>query len=201
MSKVYQIKPTRIVLVEGLQVTPEQSLATISVDCDLPIREVLALLQFRNAQLVELEESEIGDPSDYILGPSEYQPSDDDESDDDDDETLPEASANGSLPEASANGSLPEASADGSLPEASANGSLPEASANGSQEDDAVESPFTRYSLKVQKALTDAGILTLAQAAIYARDNGGTLEPLEAIGPKISQQILQQVTEAGFPIK
>jgi hypothetical protein len=174
MSKVYQIKPTRIVLVEGLQVTPEQSLATISVDCDLPIREVLALLQFRNAQLVELEESEIGDPSDYILGPSEYQPSDDDESDDDDDETLPEASANGSLPEASA---------------------------NGSQEDDAVESPFTRYSLKVQKALTDAGILTLAQAAIYARDNGGTLEPLEAIGPKISQQILQQVTEAGFPIK
>jgi hypothetical protein len=45
----FLIYPNRPILFEGSMVTPDDVLATI--ETDLPVREVLALLQFRNADL------------------------------------------------------------------------------------------------------------------------------------------------------
>lgn len=49
----YAIVPNRVILVDGQTVTPEDQVGTI--DCDLSVHDVLALLQFKNASLVEIE--------------------------------------------------------------------------------------------------------------------------------------------------
>ncbi len=55
----FAIHPARVILVAGVEVTPEDAIATI--DCELPVHDVLALLQFRNATLVDLEAPEEAD--------------------------------------------------------------------------------------------------------------------------------------------
>lgn len=50
----YAIVPNRVILVAGESVTPEDQIGV--VECDLPVHDVLALLQFRNASLVEIDD-------------------------------------------------------------------------------------------------------------------------------------------------
>ncbi|OYW11304.1 MAG: hypothetical protein B7Z55_19500, partial [Planctomycetales bacterium 12-60-4] len=56
----YAIVPNRVILVAGETVTPEDQIGTI--DCDLSVHDVLAMVQFKNASLVEIEEEADSEP-------------------------------------------------------------------------------------------------------------------------------------------
>lgn len=123
----YEIRPKRNILIDGQTVTPEDVIAQVA--CELPVRDVLSLVQFGGATIVD--------------------PNAIDESDEESEEPAGD---------------------------------------------------FSKYSGKVQAALSAAGIETLAQAALYVRDHG-SLEPLEGIGKVTSQLIVKQIKQAGFPVK
>lgn len=122
----YEIRPKQPILVAGQQVTQEDTIAVVA--CDLPVRDVLSLVQFGNATVTEIG-----------VVDSDEESGDEDAGD------------------------------------------------------------FAQYSAKVQAALADAGIVTLAQAALYVRDHG-SLEPLDGIGRTTSKLIVKQIEAAGLPI-
>lgn len=49
----FAVVPNRVTMIDGREVTPCDQIATI--ECDLPVRDVIALLQFRKASLVQME--------------------------------------------------------------------------------------------------------------------------------------------------
>jgi hypothetical protein len=114
-------------LIDGQQVSPEDVIAHVA--CDLPVRDVLSMVQFGGATIV--------DPT-----------------------------------------AVPE---DG---------------------DDAEEpaGDFAKYSAKVQEALTAAGIATMAQAALYIRDQG-SLEAIEGVSKTAAKLIAKEIAEAGLPVE
>lgn len=52
----YAIVPNYVILVAGVEVTPDQHIATI--ETDLPIHDVLSLSQFKHASVVDLDAPE-----------------------------------------------------------------------------------------------------------------------------------------------
>ena len=63
----YAIVPKRPILIAGVQVTPEDKIATI--ETDLPVHDLLALVQFRNAGVESLEADEDFDEDDPMQSP------------------------------------------------------------------------------------------------------------------------------------
>jgi hypothetical protein len=130
----YAIHPARVILLAGVEVTPEDAIATI--ECELPVHDVLALVQFRNATLVELELAEEGQLDANEEG-DEHEESED------------------------------------------------------------VKSPFETYSAKTQDALAKAGLTTLAQAAIWLRDNKDFTNL--GIAKGVAGELVKQIEAAGIP--
>jgi hypothetical protein len=128
----FAICPSRVILVAGAEVTPEDTIGTI--ECDLPVHDVLALIQFRNANLVEL--SELAEEGQL-------------ETDEEDEES------------------------------------------------DDVKSPFETYSAKTQDALAKAGLTTLAQAAVWLRDNKDFTKL--GIAKGVAGELGKQIEAAGIP--
>lgn len=138
----YAIYPKQVILIEGETVTPDAPIGF--VETDLPVREMLALVQFGRASLVEDEDdSTQSDPSD------------------DADEDAREGEAPAELTT------------------------------------DVMPNPFAKYSAKTQSILAKAGLTTLAQAALWLRDNGDFTKLGLAKG--VAAELAKQITDAGLP--
>lgn len=54
--KRYRITTTRVMLIDGVEFTPEDTLAIVETDCE-SVRDVLSMVQFRGAQIVPEEDA------------------------------------------------------------------------------------------------------------------------------------------------
>lgn len=126
----YEIRPSRPTLIDGQTVTPEDVIAHVA--CELSVRDVLSMVQFGGATIVDPNASAASD----------------EESD---------------------------------------------------EESEELGGDFAKYSEKVQAALTNAGITTLAQAALYIRDHG-SLESIDGVSKTAAKLIAKEIAEAGLPV-
>lgn len=147
----FAIYPKRVLLIEGQTVTPEAPIGF--VETDLPVREMLALVQFGTARVEE------------VLDESEEEDADDSDSE-------------------SSEGNEHTQQSEGSPKQ-------------NKTQDDAMAKPFEKYSAKTQSILAKAGITTLAQAALWLRDNADFTKLGLAKG--VAAELAKQITDAGIP--
>lgn len=133
----YEIRPRQQTLIDGVTVGPDDVMAVVA--CDLPVRDVLSMVNYGGATLAEID-----------------------------------------------------------VPGAAAKSAKQKPAEESSEEPEAAT--FTGVSQKVLDALAAVGVTTLAQGAIYLRDNG-SFEPLDHIGEKTAQKLVEQITAAGFPVE
>lgn len=174
MVKRYALHTKRPILIAGQTLTPEDDLVTIELQCDLPIRKVLQLLQFNHAELLEIDAEEVeGEELETI-------------------ELAPTHGPGADATDPIAPNPEPEAAASEPVAEAE-----PDNSGDNSGDDSDEPTVFDHYPEPTRRGLAKVGIVTLADAAEHYTTHK-SFELLDGVGRETNKKIIAQLQAAGL---